>query len=841
MMKTRIAHRSDEFSTPALTPAQLAFHRFLVYGVLLLIILLTTLANLHWVNVNVVLVGRDSAGHLEKSLQTANALAQGGVSGIFQAVTLDDYRPPALYLATQPAYAIWGRSMDAAQLPNIALFVLILFLTFLLARRVTGDWGAVFAVTLLSLLPMATAMTRLYYMENSLTAALLIALYALLRSDHFQHRGWSLVFGTAMGIALLGKWTAPIYLALPVLYLLWSGGFWERQRSALGSLHLKWWPALVAFGAGVLLALLWYLPSREFVARREMLLGDWLPVLWAILFAACLYALRVGRGQVGNFWTALVVTLVIASLWYLPRIDFVNRLSDVAFGTDRGTQESLDLLRPDTYVRYFGYWLTHHMGPLATLLIAPVAIFGWARRLSHWRSARPTVAVYWLTVGGAYLVLTLLAQSNPRNLAPLLPLIAILLAESLRTYPRKMAAIFGMAWIGALLLQWSIYTFDGMAWLYERTPQLWVHGDYTAWPATGSSDPGFWIGPDVLATIGSPEGDPDSLGMLIDTWEIHRGKLRYLAARDNLNISINALTEHDAIGWGNALTNRWLLLKDGDNREVAAPGQAILARIAGGDALFAQLYSPVKHYSLPNGDIATLYERDGPRQPRTYPVILIETSPVADAIDQWWSPHATLVFGDRDTAVWTVVHDLAAERVLMPTRSGEGFPEPLESLAGTIFVVSRYDHTARDQIAEGSYFAKTLASGDTTLDVFGRPRRPLQALPATSPWSEIAVERVHSLSEVAPGEVLPIELSLAARSEQPLKLSVRLLAPDGAIVAQNDVLVDPFVRFGLLIPPDAGAGMYTVGAVLYDPATMTDVVTRAGDAWGSLTQITVSK
>jgi hypothetical protein len=42
----------------------------------------------------------------------------------------------------------------------------------------------------------------------------------------------------------------------------------------------------------------------------------------------------------------------------------------------------------------------------------------------------------------------------------------------------------------------------------------------------------------VLATIGSPEGDADSLGMLVDTWEIHRGALRYLAARDKQNLTI---------------------------------------------------------------------------------------------------------------------------------------------------------------------------------------------------------------------------------------------------------------------------------------------------------------
>lgn len=820
--------------------ARQAFHRYLIYGSLLLIILLTTLANLRWTQVNVVLVGRDSAGHLEKSIETADILASGGLPAIFQAVILDDYRPPLLYLLTQPAYAAWGRSIDTAQLPNILLFALTLILTFVLARRVTGDWMAIIAVVLLSLLPMATAMTRLYYMENSLTAAFLVALYALLRSDQFQRRGWSLVFGVALGIALLGKWTAPIYLAFPVLYLLWTGRFWMHQRQSFGSLRLQWRQALLALSAGVLLALIWYLPSREFVAGNEMSLGDWLPVLWALLFAVCIYALMVGRNPVGYFWSALLVALVIASLWYFPRIDFVNRLSDVAFGTDRGTQESLDLLRPDMYARYFKYWLTHHMGPLATLLIMPVALIGWAMRLPRWRQARPTVVIYWLTVVGAYVSLTLLAQSNPRNIVPLLPLVAILLAESLRSYPRRIALAFGVAWMAVLLTQWSLYTFDGMARVYARSPQLWVHGDYTAWPATGSSDPGYWIGPDVLATIGNPEGDAESLGMLVDTWEIHRGKLRYLAALENQNITINALTEHDA-RWGSALTNRWILLKDGENPEVRESGRAILERIETGDALFDQLYRPVKQYPLPDGDTVTLYERDGPRQPRKYPVILIETSPIAEAIDQWWSPHATLVFGDRDIAVWTSVHDIAADRVLMPDRIDRSYPSPLAGLTGTLLVVGRYEQRVHDAIAANSYFARTVASGATTLEVFGRPTRPLQPLPSSSPWEAIEVTSIRTLAEVAPGEVLPVELALENRSAEALKLSVRLIDGEGNVFAQNDVAVEPFVRLGLLVPLNVPQGQYTVGAVLYAPESMRDLAARDGEAVGALTQIIVAE
>ncbi len=731
------------------------------------------------------------------------------------------------------------RSMDAAQLPNIVLFGVILWLTFLLARRVTGDWMALFAVALLSLLPMATAMTRLYYMENGLTAALLLALYALLRTEHFAQRGWSLLFGAALGVALLGKWTAPVYLALPVLYLLWTGAFWRRQRDALRRLRIEWRTALLALILGAALALLWYLPGRAFVLDQEMPLGDWLPALWMLLFAMTFYALFVGGGVVGNFWTALLVALTLASLWYFPRIDFVNRLSDVAFGTDRGTQQSLDLLRLNTYTRYGEYWLTHHMGPLASLVILPVALLGWGRRLPHWRQARPTVIIYWSALVGALIVLTLLAQSNPRNLTPLLPLVAILLTEGLRTFPRQIAAVFGLLWVGVLFVQWSIYTFDELAWVQARTPQLWVYGDYTAWPAHGPSDPGYWIGPDVLATIGNPEGDAESLGMLIDTWELHRGTLRYLAARDRLNLTISPLTEQTGAAWGDLFANRWLLRKDGDNSAVRAPGQALLARIDAHDPLFDQLYAPVKSYSLPNGDTATLYMRDGPRQPRQYPVILIETAPIAEALNAWWSPGATLIFGDRDVAVWMAVHGLDADHVLLPGRDDAGFPELLTDLTGTLFVVSRYEHAARDMIAADSYFARTVASGDTALDVFGRPTQPLEPLTVASPWAEITVDALRSLPTLKPGAVLPIELSLTSLDARPLKLSLRLVTPDGNVIAQNDVPADPAVRAGLLLPPDAVPGEYTLSAVLYDPATGADLLTRAGESLGQLATIVV--
>jgi hypothetical protein len=268
----------------------------------------------------------------------------------------------------------------------------------------------------------------------------------------------------------------------------------------------------------------------------------------------------------------------------------------VAFGTDRGTQQSLDLLRLDTYTRYGEYWLTHHMGPLATLVIVPVALIGWARRCrTGARRARGDhLRVSGRGIGGRPHVAGAIQPAQPRAAAAARRDFAGGGAAHLLA---QIAAAFGVLWIGVLLVQWSIYTFDELAPLQARTPQLWVAATTRRGRPAALPTPGYWIAPDVLATIGSPEGDAESLGMLIDTWEIHRGTLRYLAARDKLNLTIAPLTEHTGAGWGDLFANRWLLRKDGDNSAVRAPGQALLARIDAHDPLFDQLYTPVKTLS----------------------------------------------------------------------------------------------------------------------------------------------------------------------------------------------------------------------------------------------------
>lgn len=814
---------------------------------LALIITLNLAGSLYWIDHNIVLVGRDSAGHLERTAVAFHA------PSFFAALTLtDDYRPPLLYLASVPFYQLFGVDMDSAQYLNVVLLAAILVLTFTLARRFLSIDGALFAALLTGLLPMITAMSRLFYMENLLTTLLLVNLLALLACEGFAQRRPSLIWGLSLGLLLLTKWTAPIYIVLPTLFVLWQAVRMQPQVSvgrlslaaalpwATSGKLLDWRRAIVALALALLLVALWWWPNRQ--AMDEFLLGNWIPLLWVALFALCIYVLSLPASRTNNFLGAIFLALSLASLWYLPHIDFTKRLTDVAFGTDRGTQEALDLTRWSNYTRYFGFWLTHHMGLLATLVILPPALWGWIKkdreigRQGEGERRNPKSKILWLTLLSGYLFLALIAQANARNLNPLLPVVAILLAGSLTSYPRPLAIGLGLVWVVVLGLQWSIYTFDGLAKFYERAPRLWVGGDYMAWPATGSSDPGYWIQPDVLATIGNPEGEAASFGVLIDSWEIHRGSFRYLIAAQQLNVELMALTESDSRGWSDLIANQWVLLKKGDNRTVKEPGQQVLARIRAGDPLFSLLYQEAKRYPLPNGETAILYHRSqGPALPYDYPVVLIETAALADAINRYWSEDATLYFSNADTATWVGIHDLKADRILMPGAEAENAQMLLPDVTGTILAATRYDTgEVQSWLHATSYPALEVGDGEFHLTVVGRPQTSLSPLPVQSEWNEVRITELWSLPTLRPGAVLPVEIHTAGRVDGSLKLSLRLVDPTGAVVAQQDKTVEPEFRLGLLLSPDAPPGSYTLAGVLYDPQTLAPLPGLQGDELVSL-------
>jgi len=186
-----------------------------------------------------------------------------------------------------------------------------------------------------------------------------------------------------------------------------------------------------------LLGALWFWPNRELVTR--FLLGDWLYGGWVLILGLLFYGLLSPPQAKTNGWIALLTAVAITSLWYLPHVDFIPRLLET--DQERG-QQAASILNLENHTRYLRYIYDYHFGPVAFWLIVPLALWPWLKNIRSRletgseieffpKSSVSKSTLLWLSLLSAYIVLLFLAQRNARNLVPLLPSVAILIAMAL--------------------------------------------------------------------------------------------------------------------------------------------------------------------------------------------------------------------------------------------------------------------------------------------------------------------------------------------------------------------------------------------------------------------------
>ena len=326
------------------------------------IVMFHLLGTLYWIQHNVVLIGHDATGYLETSLNYFRFLTELTPQTLYQAFTFPPYRTPGLYLAVQPFLHGFGADMDGAQLLNAVLLAGVILLTYCLTRVVAGRAAALTAAFLVGLLPMLSAMARLYYTEMFLTAMVVFNLLALYRSRGFSSRTWSLLWGVSLGVGLLVKWTMPIYIALPTLWVFWSGGLIQKHWTGLRAFRIGWRSSGLALAAGLALTALWYLPNRSELLVTP--LGGWTYWGWVLILTGLAYALLRPSAPVTNWWAGLLLGVSLASLWYLPHADFGVQLLAV---DEERSQEAIGVLASGNYLRYLRYIYAAHLGPLLFL------------------------------------------------------------------------------------------------------------------------------------------------------------------------------------------------------------------------------------------------------------------------------------------------------------------------------------------------------------------------------------------------------------------------------------------------------------------------------------------
>ena len=810
----------------------------------------TIAGHLYWLQQNSVQIGHDAAGNLSRTLKiaaTLDAPAPGGpLAAFLRALTLTDFRAPAVYVSAQPFYALLGRTIDAAQLALLSWLVAALLFTFLLARRLAGDGLALVATAVAALLPMSIAMSRLFYVEMAVAACVIASLYFLVAAERFTHPGAALGFGVALGVGMLVKWTLPVYLAAPLLFALWRA---DLQRAAPTGTAMPRRTLLLRSLAAVLLAAataaLLYWPDRAH--WDGFVLGPWLPVAWFSVFAALGLTLARPPAPRRNALAAFLLAAVIAGLWYLPQSSFAAMLAEVAWGTGEGDYPVANYADWRWWVRYPRMFAFDHLGPLPAVLVIGGGLLPWLWRGRAWLRAQPEALLLWASVLSPFVLLIFTSQTQTRNLVPILPAFAVLAALGLRAWRQPWRGLLVAAWIAALGTQWALVTFDRLGSLHAATAPLWAVEKYAVRPASGVADPGYAIVDDVLATIRATTPASTTLGILLDTPAIHQGVFEYPILNGGLPVDLASLNGPNLTGPHDVIANQWLLLKDGDNREMAPLSQQVSANIQAGAPWFAQLYSRAAAWLLPDGDTVTLYRRAaGPAAPYQFSTILYgDLPPLAATVRAWWSDAATLAFTDADTAVWLGTQDVPLDNVVIPAPGARLTPTDLDGVTGTVIVISRYDTPEFQQWLGASLdYVQEASSGEFTATLYGKPDRPLVPMPVSAEWPGLAVAQIETLPAVRPGEVIPVALAptgaLAAPEAAPHNVSLRLLDPAGQQVAQQDTaLAGGDLRLALFVPPGAPPGEYTLAVLVYDAATLAPLPTVDGTELAPLAAVTV--
>lgn len=176
------------------------------------------LSNIVWIWLDTSPALWDISGHSERALEIAQLFSTGHIGRIF---TTPGIYPPFAYMVTAIGFLVFGSHADIPQY-SLLIWVIVCAISLysiglqLFKRRDV----ATLAVFLCFGFPLFAHFTRIYDLDFPLTACVTAAVAALLKTDKFTHKKWTVAFAILCGMAFLTKWTAFLFLVVPTLAVL---------------------------------------------------------------------------------------------------------------------------------------------------------------------------------------------------------------------------------------------------------------------------------------------------------------------------------------------------------------------------------------------------------------------------------------------------------------------------------------------------------------------------------------------------------------------------------------------------------------------------------------------
>ena len=716
-------------------------------------------------------------------------------------------------------------------------------------------------------------MSRYLYIDFALTGLVAANVCLLLYSEAFRRRGYALAYGLTLGLGMLVKWTFVVFALPPLLVVL--AGSPGLPRATLRALAPRAWQVrrlLLALLLAAGITALWFVPNVQATARLP--LGYALVPLSLLFWTSALYfGLAPGRGGASagtNLLAALCLGAAVAAGWYLTKINFVGTFWLNAYGKATG--------RSWGFLRYLDFLYREQLSPLyVVLLLAALAGLAWAA----WRRrARPGVEVWALV---AWAVVPFLVFSSrvsivhSRYIMPLLPPLGLAIGLWLvRLRPRWLQAGLTGAVVLAALLQFGALSFDAMAGVGKELPGL-ANGLSIQLPASGRTDPGYAVVPDILAYVEAHRPDRRTrLGVLVNEGQVSSQHFVYLVYQAYPQIEIEELATlgRDPPVYPRLFSCDFVLTIDPPPYYARRPdATATLERLAANpDDAFHRAYLLAAEYPLPDDGRLLLYGRrfDGvlagdAADYQALAGVLAERATEGDAIVVV-PPEALYALAQAAPAPLPLYPLPAASGASVSAGDVERLDAVAAAVAaeagrlwlvlgeaGGVDPVDPHGLLAR-RLQDAYYPAVHEWYGPIQLLLYGAPAGdgpPAAAGPSAATWQEnIALTGYHFVDEtVLPGRVLRLDLlwQAAAVPQGRYKVFLHLLDGEGQLVAQHDgepaggarptdawqageAVLD---RHGLWLPAELPAGDYRLllGLYLPDSGRRLPVCCPGGDAW----------
>ncbi len=291
----------------------------------------------------------DHANHLERAALCGQILADRGLAGWGEIVEMSSFYPPVVPCSAGLLSLLFPLTPLTAQ--SVILFFLALALVslLLLGRRLFDSSTGVLAALIFGTAPFVVFSTTNFQLDLPLAAAVIFSLLALVLTEDFSRRGWSVVAGLSFAFGMLVKPPFAVYVLPPLALVAWRALRARDRRAGVFNLLL----ALVLAGA---LSLPWYGPRlfglplqittrsfkqaalqgspETFSGAALLLYPRTLPAIFGLLAAPLLawglLALARRRDSRGLLWSASLAPFVVFLLIQNKNFRYVLPIFPVA-------------------------------------------------------------------------------------------------------------------------------------------------------------------------------------------------------------------------------------------------------------------------------------------------------------------------------------------------------------------------------------------------------------------------------------------------------------------------------------------------------------------------------